>query len=244
MALIDIAKPYNIEITSKQEEKFENFYELLVFWNKKINLTAITEKEDVYIKHFLDCIYLSRYVSDKIIDIGTGAGFPGIPLAIMNESLDITLLDSLNKRCNFLSEVRNELNLNFEIICGRAEEIAREEQYRERFDFAVSRAVAPLNILSELCLPYVKKSGTFYSMKGSNAEKEVEEALGIIAKLRGDSPKITKYFLPDNIEHCLSPQEANPIGAGEGQQRCIVEIKKNKNTPTIYPRQFNQIKKG
>ena len=224
--LAELAKPYNIKITKEQEEKFLQFYELLVFWNKKINLTTITEKNDIYIKHFLDSIYLSKYVSGKGIDIGTGAGFPGVPLSIMNEELDITLLDSLHKRCKFLEEVRKELNLNFEIIWGRAEEEARKKEYRERFDFAVSRAVAPLGMLAEYCIPYVKLGGTFYAMKGMKAQEEVEDAKEIVTKLGGGIPIITKYQLPDKNVHN------------------IIEIGKINETPDMYPRSLKRIKKS
>lgn len=212
----------NIEISDKQIEKFFDYMNLLLEWNEKINLTAITEPEDIILKHFVDCATILKYIKDedKIIDIGTGAGFPGIPLKILNEKLDITLIDSLNKRINFLNEIINKLDLkNIVAIHARAEELARNKEYREKFDIATSRAVANLSTLSEYMLPFVKKDGMVISMKGSNIEEEVKNAKKAIKILGGEIEKI------DN----LNLANTNNI-------RNIITIKKVVKTPKEFPR--------
>lgn len=212
----------NIEISDKQIEKFFDYMNLLLEWNEKINLTAITEPEDIILKHFVDCTTILKYIKDedKIIDIGTGAGFPGIPLKILNEKLDITLMDSLNKRINFLNEIINKLDLkNIVAIHARAEELARNKRYREKFDIATSRAVANLSTLSEYMLPFVKKNGMVISMKGSNIEEEVKNAKKAIKILGGEIEKIDNFNL-----------------ANTNNIRNIITIKKVVKTPKEFPR--------
>ena len=212
----------NIEISDKQIEKFFDYMNLLLEWNEKINLTAITEPEDIILKHFVDCATILKYIKDedKIIDIGTGAGFPGIPLKILNEKLDITLMDSLNKRINFLNEIINKLDLkNIVAIHARAEELARNKEYREKFDIAISRAVANLSTLSEYMLPFVRKDGMVISMKGSNIEEEVKNAKKAIKILGGEIEKIDNFNL-----------------ANTNNIRNIITIKKVVKTPKEFPR--------
>lgn len=213
-----------IKLTEEQKEKFYKYYNLLVEWNNKMNLTAITDMEGVIYKHFLDSLSIVKVVGlkklagVKIIDIGTGAGFPGIPLKIVFPDTEILLLDSLNKRITFLNEVVSQLGLeNINCIHGRAEEFSRKPDYREQFDIAVSRAVARLNSLCELCIPFVKTNGNFVSYKASKAFEEIEEAKNAISILGGK--------VEGNTELILNKEE-----------RVLVNIKKIKNTPTKYPR--------
>ncbi|WP_066505182.1 16S rRNA (guanine(527)-N(7))-methyltransferase RsmG [Abyssisolibacter fermentans] len=222
--LVDSAKSINVSLDEKSIEKFDKYKEILKEWNKKMNLTALKEDEDIEIKHFIDSLTILEleYIkdNDKVIDVGTGAGFPGIPLKIVNETIDLTLMDSLNKRINFLSHLVNELNLE-SVKCkhSRAEELARDKEYREKFDIVVSRAVARLNILCEYCIPFVKKGGYFIAMKGPDVESEVEEASKAIKVLGCKIEEVKKIILPlDNIVHSL------------------IVIKKISNTSTKYPR--------
>ena len=212
----------NIEISDKQIEKFFDYMNLLLEWNEKINLTAITEPEDIILKHFVDCATILKYIKDedKIIDIGTGAGFPGIPLKILNEKLDITLMDSLNKRINFLNEIINKLDLkNIVAIHARAEELARNKEYREKFDIATSRAVANLSTLSEYMLPMTKINGQSICMKGPDIEEEIENGKKAVKILGGEIKKVEKLELPESKD-----------------KRTIIQIIKTKNTPNKYPR--------
>ena len=207
------------------EEKIKNFYNymnLLLEWNEKINLTAITEPNEVILKHFVDSLTINKYIGDnaRLIDVGTGAGFPGIPLAIVNEKIAITLLDSLNKRINFLNEVKAKINLkNVETIHSRVEDFGQDKNQREKYDVATSRAVAPLNILIEYLLPLVKVGGKCICMKGSNAEEEIENARNAIRILGGEIEKIEEIELPES-----------------DIKRTIIIIKKLKETPNKYPR--------
>ncbi len=213
---------YNIEINDEQIEKFDLYMKLLLEWNEKINLTAITEKDDIILKHFVDSLTILKYVDkrDKIIDIGTGAGFPGIPIKIMNEKANITLLDSLNKRINFLNIVINELKLdNIVAIHGRAEELARNKAHREKYDVAVSRAVANLSTLTEYMLPFVKVGGKCICMKGANVKEEIDKAKNAIKKLGGQIEIVDNFYLSEN-----------------DNERNIVIIKKIKETEPKYPR--------
>lgn len=213
---------YNIEINDEQIEKFDLYMKLLLEWNEKINLTAITEKDDIILKHFVDSLTILKYVdeSEKIIDIGTGAGFPGIPINIMNEEANITLLDSLNKRINFLNIVINELKLdNIVAIHGRAEELARNKAHREKYDVAVSRAVANLSTLTEYMLPFIKVGGKCICMKGANVKEEIDKAKNAIKKLGGQIEIVDNFYLSEN-----------------DNERNIVIIKKIKETEPKYPR--------
>ena len=212
----------NIKLNDKQLEKFYNYMIILLKWNENINLTAITEPEEIITKHFIDSLTVAKYIENnsKIVDVGTGAGFPGIPLAIVNDSSSFTLVDSLNKRINFLNEVTNNIELkNVTTIHNRAEEFGNNKQYREMYDIAVSRAVARLNILVEYLLPAVKIGGKCICMKGSDVQEEIVESKKAIELLGGKIEKIEEFYLPDtNI------------------QRTIIIINKIKNTPSKFPR--------
>ncbi len=196
-------------VSDIQADKFEKYFELLLDWNEKINLTAITEEYDVVTKHFLDSLMCvkSDVLSDgaSVIDVGTGAGFPAIPLKIANSGLKVTLLDSLAKRLNFLNEVIAELELtDITTVHARAEDGGRDAALREKFDVAVSRAVANLSTLSELCLPFVKVGGYFVSMKGPNAEEEIATAKNAIKILGGKIERVVPYDIPTtDLQHNL-----------------------------------------
>lgn len=222
-------KDYKITLTENQYEQFQKYFELLSEWNEKMNLTAITDESGVALKHFADSLSLLNFVdipqNSTLADVGTGAGFPGVVLKIARPDIKLTLIDSLNKRLVFLGEVCAQLGIEAELIHSRAEDGARDEKLRESFDFAVSRAVARMNVLSEYCLPYVKVGGAFCAMKGAQANEEFKESLNAINTLGGKLEK--KYFfeLPEN-----------------GGERAIAVVRKVKNTPQKYPRQSGKIK--
>ena len=212
------------ELSPVQERQFSKFYEILLDRNKVMNLTAITEPAEVQQKHFLDSLMIMKTglfsEHKKIIDLGTGAGFPGIPLKIMNPSLSFTLVDSLNKRILFLKDVIKELELNnIDVLHARAEEIAKNTLYREQFDICVSRAVAGLSTLSEYCIPFVKKEGYFAAYKSGNVEEEINVSDNAIRKLGGKIDQIVYFKIP-----------------GSEIERSFVIIKKVKKTSEIYPR--------
>ena len=212
----------DIELNNVQIKQFFSYMNLLIEWNKKINLTAIIEPKEIIIKHFVDCGTIFKYIEEKdnVIDVGTGAGFPGIPIKILNNKINITLVDSLNKRINFLSEVVNELELkNVKVIHGRAEDLAQNKEYREKYDKAVSRAVANLSTLSEYDLPFVKINGKMIAMKGFEIEEELGNAKKAIEILGGKIEKVEKFSLIDTEN-----------------KRSIVLINKLKSTPRQYPR--------
>ena len=216
-----------IKLTTVQEEQLEKYYELLIEWNKKINLTRIEAKEDVYLKHFYDSITLCKAIDLKknisLCDIGTGAGFPGIVLKIVFPTLSVTLIDSLLKRINFLNTVINELKLNDIVaIHTRGEEFARNN--REKYDIVTSRAVANLNILSEICIPLCKIDGYFIPMK-ANCEEEIKNSKDILNKLEANIIKIIEFSLPKENSH-----------------RTLIIIKKDKKTNIKYPRDYKIIK--
>lgn len=224
----NLSNDINITITEGQIEKFYIYMNELLEWNEKINLTAIEDENEIIIKHFIDSLTIKKYIKDKksMIDIGTGAGFPGIPIAIMNNNINITLLDSLNKRVNFLNNIIQKLELkNVIAIHGRAEDFAKLEKYREKFDIVTSRAVAPFNVLLEYMLPFNKVDGKSISMKGSNVD-EIEDSDKALNELGGKIEKIEKINLP-MIE----------------AKRNIIIIKKVKNTPKKYPRKAGIPKK-
>lgn len=211
---------FNLDVS--QKTAFDKYLELLQEWNNKINLTAITEKEEIELKHFYDSLTISGYIKSNstLIDVGTGAGFPGIPLKIKDKSIKLTLLDSLNKRLLFLQEVENELKLdNVENVHGRAEDIGQDKKYREKFDYATSRAVARLSVLVEYLLPFVKVGGYCICMKGPNIEEELKDAEKAIKVLGGEIEKIDNFKLEN-----------------DDNERNIIIIKKVKNTPKQYPR--------
>ncbi|CDZ75724.2 Ribosomal RNA small subunit methyltransferase G [Peptoniphilus sp. ING2-D1G] len=189
-------------------QDLEKYKKILLKWNEVMNLTAITDDEEINVKHFLDCLSLFKtpYLkgNKSVIDVGTGAGFPGVVLKIYNEDLQITLMDSLNKRIKFLDEVVKELNLKkVETLHARAEELARNKDYREKYDIATSRAVANLSTLCEYTLPFVKKGGNFIAMKGPEYEEELKDADKAIKTLGGKFEEVIKIKLPGDITHYL-----------------------------------------
>lgn len=220
--LLEKASTMGVRFSVEQMDKFYKYMNLLIEWNEKINLTAIIEPNEIILKHFIDSITILKDIKDNstVVDVGTGAGFPGIPLSIMNPTLKITLVDSLNKRLIFLQEVINELDLkNVELVHARAEEFGQNKKYREKFDIATSRAVANLATLSEYLLPLVKINGKAISMKAGNASQEIEGAKKAIKTLGGNINNIEEFNLPQS-----------DIG------RTIIIIDKIKETPGKYPR--------
>lgn len=218
--LIEKLNKINIIIEEEQIQKFYNYMNLLIEWNKKINLTAITEPKEIILKHFVDCITILKYIPDnvKIVDVGTGAGFPGIPLNIMNNMPKYTLVDSLNKRIKFLDEIINVLKLeNINTVHSRIEDFAKNN--KEVYDVATSRAVAPLNILLEYLLPLVKVGGMCICMKGSNIQEETQNAKKALEILGGKIEKIEEITLPNS-----------------DIIRNIIIVKKVNSTPNKFPR--------
>lgn len=213
-----------ITLTDKQKQQFDKFYELLVEWNKFMNLTGITDYEEVNEKHFVDSLSIVKAIDmesvESVIDVGTGAGFPGIPLKIAFPHLKVVLLDSLNKRINFLNEVIAQLGLtDIKTIHGRAEDYAKQAEYRENFDLCVSRAVANLSTLSEYCLPYVSMNGMFVPYKSGEIDEELENSKKAVKILGGKIENVVKFQLP-----------GTDIG------RSFVKVRKIANTNKKYPR--------
>ena len=211
----------NIELTDEMMDRFFLYKDLLLEWNEKIILTAITEEKEILIKHFIDSLTIAKYIPQdaKIIDVGTGAGFPGIPIKIVRPDVEVVLLDSLNKRINFLNEVIEKCKLEkIKTIHGRAEEIAHKKEYREKFDISTARAVANISTLSELCTPFLKLEGTFICMKADADEerKNAEKALNILG-------------MKEISVDCITLPEIEA-------SRTIILYKKIKNTPNKYPR--------
>lgn len=223
-SFVELLTKQGISLNDKQLDQFEVYYQELIEWNEKINLTAITEREQVYIKHFYDSLSLSFYLDLPTVycmaDIGSGAGFPSIPLKIAFPHLQVTIVDSLNKRITFLKQLAAKLGLDsVECVHGRAEDTARLPEYRDHFDLVTARAVAKLSVLNEFCLPFVKKGGFFIAMKGSEVDAEVAEASYSLSELKGKIGKIDRMELP--YDHSL---------------RHFIHIHKINPTPAKYPR--------
>ena len=221
----DLCEQNSIMLDEVMLDRFDTYARLLVEWNEKMNLTAITDAEEIEVKHFLDCLMLAKYYDldkvDTAIDVGAGAGFPSMPILIYKPEIEFTLLDSLNKRLTFLSVVNNELGLNANLIHSRAEVSGQDENFREKYDLATARAVATMNVLSEYCIPFVKTGGAFIALKGSN--DDISEAGNAIEVLGGE--------LENNFSYKLNGTE----------QRTIAVVRKLSQTPTQYPRKSKKI---
>lgn len=218
-----------IAVTDEQFEKYDRYAQMLCAWNENINLTAITDPEGIAIKHFFDSVFPFFTVGiprdSTLIDIGTGAGFPGCAVKIWRDDIKLTLLDSLQKRITFLAQLSDSLGLGATCLHARAEELGRNGEFRERFDFATARAVANLSDLCEYCLPFVKQGGSFIALKGSGARAEIDSAAGAIELLGGKLSRVKEYTLPN------------------GDGRTLVVIDKVKATDEKYPRTGAQMKK-
>ena len=216
------AEAIGVLLNDDEVKMFEEYQELLLEWNEKINLTAITDENDIITKHFVDSLYCLKYIKDgdKIIDVGTGAGFPGIPIKLVSHETEITLLDSLNKRIIYLEDVINKLGLEkITAIHGRAEEFGIKPEFREKYDIVTARAVANMKVLSEYCIPFLKVGGKFICMKGSDYKEELNDAKSHIETLGGKIVEINEVVLPDSdIKHT------------------IIIIEKIKSTPKGFPR--------
>jgi len=262
--LIEEAAKIGVALAPEQVEKFAAYMRLLLEWNKKFNLTAVTGERDIILKHFIDSLSVVRLIGGvkaagacgivnmtpfakgehggankkneseamTVIDVGTGAGFPGVPIKIAKPDIELTLLEATKKKAAFLTELIKELGLEkVSAVCARAEEAGREAGMRESFDVAVSRAVAPLEILAEYCLPFVKTGGRFLALKGPDVEREIKSAGAMIKKLGGETIEIVPVFISgtdDNGEAC-------------GLRHCIVVVDKVRGTPAAYPRANGEI---
>lgn len=228
--IIDYFKKLDIEIDATKAQKFITYKNILVEWNKVMNLTGITEDKEVVIKHFADSVTVLNTIDFKeksVIDVGTGAGFPGLPLKITEPSIKLTLLDSLTKRLNFLEEVCHNINTDAEFVHARAEELGQDENYREKYDIAVSRAVAPLNVLAEFDLPFVKVGGLMVALKGPGVYDEVKTAEKALKELGGEIEKVEEVVLPNtDLKHT------------------VIVIRKIENTPDKYPRRAKKIERS
>lgn len=222
--LEEILKEHDIHLNDTQKKQFQRYYELLVEWNQKMNLTAITEKSEVYLKHFYDSVSLAFETAfdpqSHLCDVGSGAGFPSIPLKIVFPELEVTIVDSLNKRITFLQTLVTDLQLeNVYLYHDRAETFGQNPQFRGQFDYVTARAVARLNVLTELCVPLVKKAGYFYALKAAKSEEELVEAKPAISLLGGKFIEEKSFTLPVS-----------------GDERHLLIIQKKKETPKKYPR--------
>ena len=217
----------DISLDDTELARFDEYARLLIEWNNNINLTSITTPDEIVTKHFVDSLSILKYVDipdgASIIDVGTGAGFPGMPLLVARPDINITFLDSLKNRLGFIDEVLNVNSLSACLVHGRAEDMGNTADYREQFDFATARAVAPLNVLCEYCMPFVKVGGRFVSMKGASARDELDCAKTAIATLGGE----LESFFDFNLAN--------------GDKRSIIIIKKVSQTPTNYPRRSKKI---
>ena len=216
------AKSFNIELNNEALSRFDTYGRLLVEWNEKINLTAITEPEEIVIKHFVDSLTIFSYVDipegSKVIDVGTGAGFPGLVMLIARPDIDLTLMDSTNKKLNVIRDILGRIGLEANVVHMRAEQAGQDKSFREQYDFVTARAVANLRDLSEYCLPFVKVGGSFISMKSARTNEEIDEAKAAVKILGGKIEHIDSFDL---------------FNSGE---RTIINVKKISSTPTKYPR--------
>jgi 16S rRNA (guanine527-N7)-methyltransferase len=228
--LREIVSAYEIPLSARQLDAFSKYAELLTEWNEKVNLTAVTDPQGIAEKHFLDSLLILKYTEipagARVIDIGTGAGFPGVPLLILRPDLHLTLLDGLNKRLVFLEELLKELGLSAELLHARAEEAARQPEYRQAFDFAAARAVAAMPVLCEYCLPFLKRGGVFAAMKGPDAAAELASSKRAVALLGCEPVRSVSYALP----------------AGDG--RSLLLFRRVKPLSDIYPRHGSKIAKA
>lgn len=225
LTFLNNSESIGIQLTDTMLKQFETYYDYLINQNEIMNLTAITDKEEVYLKHFFDSLWLTKvgsFDNAKLLDVGSGAGFPSLPLKIINPSIKVTIVDALQKRIDFLNRLSEKLSINDnKLIHGRIEEFIMKNY----FDFVTARAVARLNILTELCLPFVKVGGKFIAMKSINYEEELHEAKNAIEKLGGVIEEVIEYPLEEGLNHVL------------------IVIKKVRNTTDFYPRSFSLIKK-
>ncbi len=230
--LMDKLKETGFQLSQPEQlaERFDRYAEMLVEWNEKINLTAITAPDEIVIKHFVDSLLLLKAYDvpkgTSMIDVGTGAGFPSVPVAMVREDIRLTLMDSLNKRIKFLKELSEALGVNARCVHARAEEFGSKPEYREQYDVACARAVAHLRELSEYCLPFVKVGGAFVALKSVGLEQELREAEAAIGILGGKVEKIARFTLPD------------------GAERAIAVIRKIRPAPKKFPRPYGKIKKN
>jgi len=218
------AQEFGIELSPEELDRFDAFTRLLLLWNRKFNITRITEPEEIAVRHYLDSLAPLAFVKPSkgasIIDIGTGGGMPGIPLKIARPDIKLWLLDAVRKRLTYILEAAGEMGLSdVKVVHSRAEDAGRDRLFREQYDFAVSRAVARLRLLSELCLPLTRVGGTFIAYKGPDVEEELEEAKRALKLLGGEVESVHKFTLPRG-----------------GEARTLIFIKKKKKTPAIYPR--------
>ena len=225
--LLSEAEKIGVDLGQYGAYIFDTYAERLVRWNEHVNLTAITEPDDIVIKHFIDSLYPIKYIDFKpgqtIADVGTGAGFPGMPILIANPKVEVNFIDSSGKRINFINDVLSKIGIIATSTHERAEDVGKNPEFREKYDFATARAVAPLNVLCEYCLPLVKVGGRFVSLKGSNGLEELEAAKNAIEVLGGELETADSYKLPN------------------GDGRTIFIIKKISQTPTKYPRKPKKI---
>ena len=234
MSVVDILKSnapaYGIEISSSLGEKLQKYAELLKDWNEKINLTAITDDEGIAVKHFLDCLLVSKAADfkkgQKVIDVGTGAGFPGLVIAAAYPEVEVTLLDSTGKKLKAVEDMATQMGVtNAKVVHMRAEDAGKKPEFREKYDFATARAVAELRVLVEYTLPFVKVGGTFLSLKGASAVDEIDGAKGALKILGGKIEGVNEFTLPG------------------GDKRAIINVKKISHIPSKFPRVSAQIAK-
>ena len=227
--LYNTTKSFGVKLTEKQLDMFDIYASMLIEWNNKFNLTAIKSPDDIVFKHFVDSLSIMKTVAfekgQSLVDVGTGAGFPGLPILIVNDGLDVTFVDSTAKKLSFISAVLDELSLKGTTIASRAEELGQNQKYREKYDFSTARAVSEMKIAAELCLPLTKKGGCFIAMKGAKAQEEAQFAKRALDVLGGRIEKADTF-------------ELSSVG-----ERTIFCIKKISQTPTKYPRNFSQISK-